>query len=235
MVEGKTVLLFSGGLDSYCASKLIKPDVNLYINCRSRYADTELSNLPKVDNLVIDTRVDLSKQERNSALIPGRNAYFVLIAGEYGDTILLGSMLGDRTGDQDTEFTARMESLLNKIWEPQHWLPEGRKISVRAPFKTHTKTELVRKYLEQGHDPDILPTLVSCYSGRKACGACKPCARKWVALKLNGLEAEFEQDPSTFFDPYIKDMKHGRYRGPREDAEILQALALSGVSCTVGP
>ena len=137
------MVLFSGGLDSYCISKLVRPDINLYVDTRSKYSDLEIKNLPSVDNLVIDRRLDLSRQQKG-AFVPARNAYLALIASSYGETIILGSMEGDVAGDHGDDFAEITTDLLNKIYEPQYWLPEGRRFQVLTPYSTFTKSELIK-------------------------------------------------------------------------------------------
>jgi len=43
----RSVLLFSGGMDSYAARMLYEPDVLLYVDAGTRYAHAELRRLPK--------------------------------------------------------------------------------------------------------------------------------------------------------------------------------------------
>lgn len=225
----KKVLLYSGGLDSFIADFLFKPDICLYIDVKGRYSYMELANMmdPTNGKLVCEEMANLTKYERYDDLIlPQRNAFFVLQAAFHGEHIMLGATYGDRSSDKDVTFASEMEVLLNHIWKPQHWLPNGREMKVDLPLKDFTKTELVRKYLDAGGDGQILANVVSCYNGSSvACGKCKPCARKWVALKLNGIDAQFDTDPSKYFTPeMIQRARGGSYRGPKEDQEILVAL-----------
>lgn len=226
-----TVLLYSGGLDSHIASFLYKPDVCLYLNVHGRYNQQELDNMtpPAWGDLEIKDLENLSEWENfGNLILPQRNAFFILQAAYYGERILLGATYGDRSSDKDQYFRQQMELLLNHMWQPQHWLPDGRKMSVEMPMKDFTKVELVKQYLKAGGEIDTLRKVVSCYSGTSNhCGKCKPCARKWVALKLNGIVADFDHDPKKYFtETMIQSMRTGTYRGPKEDAEILKALGV---------
>jgi len=231
----KEVLLFSGGLDSLIYARLLKPDLLLYVPTGARYEDTESwwvsqllhqGMLPKESEfLTLGGALDLGRYERDDLIVPNRNAHLVLLASHYGDTIYLASVYGDRSSDKDEGFYARMWGLLNHMWQGQHWTAE-RRFKVDAPFKDATKRELVKDYLEDGHDPDAFRVSYSCYRGeRKHCGVCKPCFRKRVALELNGivLKDYWEKDfwHERWFSDLLPLMKKGEYRG-REDADVME-------------
>lgn len=227
------VLLYSGGMDSIIASHLCKPDFCLYIDVGGRYNNIELGTLTKPPHgeLIID-RLPLGQWERKEDLIlPQRNAYFALWAANYGDEILLGATYGDRSTDKDEPFAEKMNSLFEHIWSPQHWLPEGRKVKLTLPLKEFTKGELVKRFLDEKGSRNLLIKATSCYSGDSvACGRCKPCARKWVALTVNKINIThgFDSDPREYFTPEILEkVRKFQYRGSREDREILTALSMS--------
>ena len=85
----KKVLLYSGGLDSFCLAQIAKPDVLIYIDLESRYTKAELKHLsvPKdcEDTPLVHETLSLGRFEREQDLIiPARNAFMVLLAAQYG-------------------------------------------------------------------------------------------------------------------------------------------------------
>lgn len=201
----KTVLLYSGGLDSYLTSFIVKPDINLYIDSKSRYATKELLNLPDPPHgqLVVDrTTLDLSAREREDAYVHGRNAFFALIASYHGDRIVFGATQGDRTTELGPPLQSSMDALLAIVWAYK----STRRPTVSLPLKDLTKAELVASYLAAGGDPAPLPSLVSCYDPEETfCARCKCCARKWVALQHNGIDCSraWARDPRDYFTPEL--------------------------------
>jgi len=238
---GNMVLLFSGGMDSVIFDHLLKPDVLLYLPTGSKY---EYIETQKLDDLAmkgyIDSKklvvlpdvLDLSLFERDDAIVPNRNAFLLLFASLYGETLILGSVQGDRSYDKDEVFYARMADLLNHMWQEQHWT-EAKNFIVMSPYKSTTKTQLVKDYLADGGNPEILLESYSCYEGKeKLCGWCKPCFRKWVSLHNNGIEIPekyYKYDP--WDAPWLPELKpiilEGRYRG-MEDIDWCSALSDKG-------
>lgn len=192
----KSVLLFSGGMDSLCYAHLLKPDVLLYVPSHAVYTQQETRCICRLEREGVlnglhwcDNVLNLSQWERDDLIVPNRNAHLILLASNQGDTIWLASVDGDRSCDKDLLFYQHMQALLDHMWQAQHWTAE-RKFVVDAPFKNITKRQLVSNYLADGGEGRHLLTSYSCYEGREQhCGMCKPCARKRVALELNGIYA----------------------------------------------
>lgn len=236
-VRNKSVLLFSGGMDSVMFSKLLNPDVLLYIPTESSYTKRESEC---IDNLVskgiidrnklvrLENTLSLKRFERDDFIVPNRNAFLILLASMYGETIYLGSVYGDRSLDKDKTFYKLMEDLLNHMWDEQHWT-EKREFKILDPYKSYTKTELLRMYIEQGNDPNDILESYSCYEGKQcACGVCKPCSRKFIALVNNDIKIPkgyFRNDPlkAEWLERAIPLIKEGKYRG-REDQDFLNAF-----------
>ncbi len=233
-IAGRKVLLYSGGLDSHILARLWKPDVCLYVHTRSRYGALEFAHLrpPPHGELVVDFRLTLEDVERKDLIVPHRNAFLVLVAAYYGTEIALAATAGDRSTDKDNRFAAAMESLLDHIYQPQHWTGAGLDFHVELPVKDKTKRQLVREWVASGGDPAELARVVSCYDGASvACGRCKACARKWVALYLEGIECAFDSDPALYFTPdMVAKARTGDYRGDAEDADMIEALARRGLT-----
>jgi 7-cyano-7-deazaguanine synthase in queuosine biosynthesis len=232
----RSVLLFSGGLDSVCMDVLLKPDVLLYTPSGSAYEERERAAVQRLceahpsvaQRLTVAEALNLRSWERDDYIVPNRNAHLVLIASNYGDTVWLGSVLGDRSCDKDEQFFRLMEQLLCHVWQDQHWT-SARTFSVSAPMKSHTKRQLVREYLLGGGDSQRLLDSFSCYAGREQhCGQCKPCFRKWVALHHNGIAppAEYWQAApwrAAWLQAELPQMRAGTYRGA-EDADAVSAV-----------
>jgi len=238
---GKSVLLFSGGMDCLMFSKLLNPDVLLYINSGSQYEKQEQACLNALvahnyidkDKLVIDRdTINLKATERVDFIVPNRNAYYMLVASMHGEEIILSSVYGDRSFDKDNKFYSLMEELLNHMWDEQHWT-QKRIFKIHSPYKDTTKTELVELYLAKGGSENALKTSYSCYNGQpQPCGVCKPCFRKWVALENNdiGTSGYFKNNPweADWLSKVLPKARAGIYRG-REDTDIMKALGKKGI------
>ena len=233
-VRGKSVLLFSGGMDSLIINSLLKPDILLNVSMNSTYDDRERETFPNLisefeDLIYLDRELDLGRYERDDAIVPNRNAHLVLLASHYGETIWLGSVSGDRSFDKDEIFYNHMETLLNHMWQKQHWTEE-RRFTVSSPFKDRTKTDLVEEYLEKGGQPQYLLDSYSCYEGEELhCGQCKACFRKWVALENNAVDHNRDTywKKAPWEAPWLEEVMYqiynGGYRGD-EDTDIIYAL-----------
>lgn len=223
-IKGKKVLLYSGGLDSWLIDKLWKPDVKLYVDMNTKYSLSECFNLPKD---VKRENLDLGKWEREDAIIPLRNLYLLMLASNYGDEITMGCLAGDRSLDKTYEFSEKSEELLNYLYSPQWWIPEGRKIKINTYFKQFTKTELLKKYLDEGGNIEqAWKESFSCYNptGLDVCYNCKPCQRKFITFAELGYIDESwlpKIIPAIGRDmiPYIKAGTYGR--GEKEESTIL--------------
>jgi len=235
--KDKSVLLFSGGMDSVMFDLLLKPDVLLYAPTGSNYETIETAKIKQLadDNIIdgdkliiMEDTINLAPFERDDLIVPNRNAYLVLLASHFGETIYLGSVYGDRSFDKDKTFYQLMENLLNHVWSEQHWTEE-RKFNVTSPYKDTTKTELIKQYVAAGGKTQHILDSYSCYRGEPiACGHCKPCVRKAVALICNDVHVPkgyFELPPmeAPWIDAVLPAMQCGEYRG-REDAEFIEAL-----------
>ena len=235
-VRSKSVLLFSGGMDSLIINTLLKPDILLNVNMNSTYDARERETFPNLisefkqgeNYIYLGKELDLGIYERDDAIVPNRNAHLVLLASHYGETIWLGSVNGDRSFDKDRKFYHHMETLLNHMWQEQHWTEE-RRFTVSSPFKDRTKTDLVEEYLMRAGQPQFLLDSYSCYEGEeKHCGHCKACFRKWVALENNGIvtgEQYWKEAPwdAPWLEEVLYQIYNGGYRGA-EDKDIVHAL-----------
>ena len=239
---GKMVLLFSGGMDSIIFDHLLKPDILLYLPTGSKYENIETKKLDDlamkgyIDNkklIVLSDVLNLSLFERDDAIVPNRNAFLLLFASLYGETLILGSVQGDRSYDKDEIFYEKMEALLNHMWKEQHWT-EKRNFRVMSPYKHTTKTQLVKDYLADGGKSEVLLESYSCYNGgEQPCGWCKPCFRKWISLHNNKIEIPknyYKNNPweAEWLPSLIPSIIECLYRGA-EDLDWINALRDKGV------
>jgi 7-cyano-7-deazaguanine synthase in queuosine biosynthesis len=231
---GKSVLHYSGGLDSYIISKLESFDTLLYINSKSKYAETEIEFLKKQGlPVVIDSRLDLEDLEMDSAMVPLRNLFFVMIASYYGDRIVLGATAGDRSTDKDYTFAEKTSDLLSYIYQKSWWC-EGRELKVDLTYKNYTKKDLLDAYIKSGFSlEDLRNKSFSCYhpvsedSKQLPCGTCKPCVRKWITFLQYDIDIseDFAGDPRTVItEEYVETLKsnlHTKLSRGKEDEEII--------------
>ena len=225
-IVGKKVLLYSGGSDSWLIDKLWEPDVRLYIDIKGRYSKEEMLRLP--DDVIVE-EFDLHKWERPDAILPLRNLYFIMLATNFGDDICLGATAGDRVLDKSVKFADDTQALLNYLYSPQHWIPEGRKINLNLDFKSYTKTQLIGLYVRRGGDiEEAVHGFFSCYTpiNGKECFNCKPCFRKAVAFMQNGYTYNDEEELKLIDHMkhnIIPDILEGSYgRGKNEETDILK-------------
>jgi len=209
----KKVLLYSGGMDSWLIDKIWKPDIKLYIDINGRYSKQEISKLP---NDVIIEKLDLSKFERDDKIIPLRNLYLIMIASYYGEEICLGATAGDRVLDKSFLFATMTEHLLNYLYTPQWWLPDGKKLKINLDYKNYTKSELLHMYMDQGGSlEEVYDSSFSCYEPTEdghECWNCKPCFRKWVTFAAEGFIKHYKPIPYIEKNvlPLIADNSYGR-------------------------
>jgi 7-cyano-7-deazaguanine synthase len=213
----KKVLLCSSGIDSHSAQYLIKPDVMVYFDIGQSLCKKEIESIKSQNygnEVIIDNRFRLDDTVLDNDVVPNRNAYFVLGATHYGDEIILNSIVGDIIHDNDKPFVNYINTLIKHIFTDKSKNPSAslNGATLTTPFIHLTKTQLVQKYLNDGGSASALLQTRSCYSDKNIeCGECKSCIRKYVALKLNGLETSWNKDPSEFIkDAYDLALKNDR-------------------------
>lgn len=226
-----TVLLYSGGLDSYALAHIGQPDVLLHVRMGTSYGRVESGLLAApagLENRVTEADLTLALWERADTIIPARNAHLVLLAANYGETVWLAATAGDRVHDKDLKFADRMNELLAHLYAPQWWLPDGRDVRMELPAKAWSKEELVARYLAAGGDGAALARdTTSCYDATfhtRHCAGCKPCARKWMALVVNDVDPGYDAAPYVRAT-YLPAIRDGSWdRGRDEAATVLAAL-----------
>ena len=181
----KTVLLVSGGLDSYIAWWYLKDDdcdiLPLFINYGGMYTDKELWHVKDLyPDLVEDNSLNFFGQEQEDSFIKNRNAYFALVASKYGNQIGMGGLKDDNVGDKSPVAFLKMQDLLNEI-NPDSY-------RVFSPFWRMTKSDIIKWYIKSGRPVETLLKTTSCYHPIVTyCGECPSCFRKYCAFFDNGL------------------------------------------------
>ena len=221
------ILLFSGGLDSYIAWEYLDRPKTLYVALGHRYQDLELESVKSlVPDTIIDDRLRLGDLEEEDAHIPLRNAFLALVGSLYDDEVALVVQKGEMDiPDRSPKFFYRMTQLLSTLKAP-------RGVRFFTPFWNWTKTQMVKWYLEAGHDPAKLLATRSCYTrtaSGKPCGRCSACFRRWVALVNNDLHEDYEHDILSWegVTRYVERMKAGEYDPVRAE-ETFAALRRAG-------
>ena len=232
----KKILLYSGGLDSWLISRLWNPDIKLYVDMQSKYSEKEIDNLKNNKEDFELIKFPLGQWERDDAIIPLRNLYLIMVACNHTNSedieICIGATHGDRSLDQSLKFAKDAENLMNYLYAPQHWIPNGKKVNVVMPYKDYTKTELLKEFIEKGGDIDeAFKQSFSCYTpiNGEPCWECKPCWRKVISFMLNGykFDKEVKNKVRRIIEKEIEpEIIAGNYGRGKEDQEILDALKL---------
>lgn len=232
----KKVLLYSGGMDSWLISKIWKPDMKVYVNMHTRYSEEEMKRIQENEKDVIIVDFPLGQWERKDAIIPLRNLYLTMlmcnITEDEDVEICLGATAGDRVLDKSPLFVEKVNDLLNYLYQPQHWIKQGKRVKLNIDFKSKTKTELIRMFVEAGGDiNEAFNRSFSCYNpvDGHECWQCKPCFRKFVSFALNGMK--FPKEVSDKVIPYIKkniagQIIAGTYGRAEEEKEIQAVLKM---------
>ena len=219
------ILLFSGGLDSYIAWHYLNKPKTLYVDLGHRYAAHEIEMVQKLlPDTAIDTRLNLAQFEERDANIRLRNCFLVMVASYYDKDVVLVVQKGElNIPDRSVKFFNFYSDFLTDMWE--------QRVTVSTPFFHMTKTEMVRWYLDEGLDPDVLLSTRSCYSpDDNPCGNCAACFRRWVALINNDLSEEYTNDITKYSNirDYIQKMNKGWYDKKRTK-ETFDALRKVGL------
>ena len=189
MAEDIKVVLFSGGLDSYCLVHHVKPDVILFFDIGTKDNIQEKVNLLTMPESfrkkVTIISLPLNLWELENKILPHRNSIFTLIASNYGNQIYLGATAGDTTKDKDYIFKSQMEGILNYFAIDAHKVKQkAYPYTMNMPFKGMSKAEILKLFInEKGDVNELIKYSRSCYAGgEKECGKCRSCIRKAIAF-----------------------------------------------------
>lgn len=211
----KKVLLYSGGMDSWLIKNIWKPDICLYVDVHSEYAEEEKKRLPS-STKVVDFPL-LGNFELKNKFIPLRNLYFIMIASNYGENICLGATSGDwGNNDKTPHFIHETEQLLKYLWKDKK---VNKPIKLEDSFIYKSKSELIEQYISMGGTiKKIHDNTFSCYTPRngKECFNCYPCFRKFALLMAHGYKYSLSERKKMW--QYVKTMiiptkEQGGYQG----------------------
>lgn len=236
----RNVVLFSGGLDSLATVlrlEMTDPGGHdlqhvqlVYVQAGGRYGEAEeevAGSLAKQLGKPL-RRIALEQlgmwEEGVSGYVPYRNLFLVMVAVAELATydwvkedkevvVWMGGLKDDVVEDKTPAAFEAMSKVLTQIGRHQ--------VTVASLWWEHTKAAMVRVMLEaQGERFLALARVsMSCYRGMN-CGDCPSCFRKYVALKMNGVDCEgwFLRDPrrtSTAEQYWSKMQQPGRYEESR--------------------
>lgn len=209
------VLMFSGGLDSYIMKRMFEfsNEECVFVKMGTKeneieeeLIDVQFPGVQKMDFM-------LAGFELPNKIIPFRNHILTFLGAQLGTEIYFAFTAGDTTRDKDYVFKAQMEGALNYfIGVPDKSPFAGDEhYRLEMPFKEHTKTELVRMYLDKGFkSEDLFLKSTSCYSGYEIpCGECRSCLRKFVALTINEIDCsgQFLSNPKSRMKEFLRESR----------------------------
>ena len=220
----KSILLFSGGIDSYVAWHFLKNPPTVYFDLNTPYSQRELKVVKNlISSTIIEKVIDFSsRQEGDHAYVPYRNLHLALLANKYADRIIIAGLKDDKVNDKNERVFRQFSYLMSDMM--------GRQIAVISPFWDMTKEQVVSWFLHVygGNEEDLLNT-ISCYTPEKSswgkdsnyCGECPACFRKFVALRTNGILIPFHN--YNLMMDYKKKAEEGYYI-PQRNVAILRVL-----------
>lgn len=177
----KTVVMVSGGIDSFLASSLFPDSKHVYVNYGQKYDPMERSAARKMYPGLIEIDISGLPDTGDDYYVPARNLMLATIGLRFGDEVCFAGVMDEQCPDKNPQAFLDMSKILS-----QH---SKREIRIFSPFWRLTKAEAVREYLLKGHNPNDLLRTVSCYEGTgESCNACEACFRRFICLKVNGLD-----------------------------------------------
>jgi 7-cyano-7-deazaguanine synthase in queuosine biosynthesis len=204
MLENLTdgILLYSGGLDSYCLWWLTGKPACVYVDLGHRYAHHERREINRMWVHATGPQVTMldapwgGRHEAIDGHIPYRNLLLVTavaVAYPHRHPIILGALCGEVSRDKSPRFLQTATGLLRYL--------EPTEQAVVAPARHLTKSGLVARFLQSRPGVRRVVAMLatrSCYSAHhdRHCGECQACFRRWVALVNNDLPTDdFATDP----------------------------------------
>lgn len=200
VIPDDSVMLFSGGLDSFIQWRLLEQPKAIYFAIGHKAESKELGNIGRIrqkfnGDIGIKFFLNLGRFEFNNGYIPFRNLLFLILASNYSDNIIL-CQIAEWAPDKNKYFYRKTEQLLREAGKGS-FQGINKKVKVYTPFAGYTKTQLVKEYLKIGPAEDLTTYTRSCYSdGELSCGKCTACISRYVAMVNNGISERYEQIPN---------------------------------------
>lgn len=203
----KRVLLYSGGWDSFCASKIYPDAKKVYVNLHTPYSETEIKNLPKEVEI---QDIDLQKYAMlNGYHIPQRNAILALIGiasimreaqaeHDYDiEAYICGVKEDENSPDKNQDYFDKLSALASAFDTAGRDIDGRWNIQVKG-FPNDSKIDL----WEKAGKPDMR-NVISCHTGNN-CGKCFDCKRR--LLYLNHIyPGEYNIDKHQFIKELIQE------------------------------
>jgi len=221
-VEGKVVLLFSGGIDSFVGRHYLEKQhadfTCAYFWLSTSYTSKEAQAVRMMEPTIKTdyTLAWLGEHEKgSSAFVPYRNLYLAMTASiKYAPNVCICGVLDDKVPDKNEEVFQLWSNHLSRVG--------NQKVKVFSPFWHMRKHEVVNWYLESGGTINEIQGTVSCYSSVSDlyCGHCRSCFRKFIALRANGINLHFTNEALAL--EYYRATFAGRYDEGR--SEVTKAV-----------
>ena len=182
-----SIVLLSGGMDSLITHKLFRPnDTPVFVHTGSRYAAHDLRRARKFAPDLVEVRLPALREEA-SGVVPHRNILLLALVANLLDAeqVAVSSPRGELIWDQQTAFHRAAERVL-------------RGVTIINPLRKYTKAQAVHAWLRKRSAHELLRSR-SCYASSDGqCGQCPACVKRWIALRLNGLEEHYTHDPRVY-------------------------------------
>jgi 7-cyano-7-deazaguanine synthase in queuosine biosynthesis len=231
------VVLFSGGLDSFVSLIWTLQNfddvlaLHYDLGCKNsklqlkafRETTQDLSKFfPSLKVEISESLRFLGAYEEPDFTVPIRNTLLVFDAFKKYQPemiILQNAQMGET-------------SLMDRTPQHNRVLEHYLGCKIISPFENFTKTEIVAWVLSNYKQfVGIMMKTHSCfYDVEGGCWNCPACFRRWVALKLNGIENS-EWDYKISRSPLVQEYKRRAeqgYYGKKRGGEILEALKTLG-------
>jgi 7-cyano-7-deazaguanine synthase in queuosine biosynthesis len=237
----KIVILYSGGLDSFLMKKYAEKNYpNADVKCiyYAHGADSEEVEIDRLPEYVEIRTIDwlsptgirpVSKKSdpfASAIYIPGRNLVFAALAAsqELPDEVWMGTLFdedNEQATDKNEKFRAMTSEVLSYVLSP---FINGCK--VRFPFveEKMSKVDTVKWAIEtfgKAIIPELKETTSCWHNDGVPCGECKQCVKRFLVMKLNGIDEVYKVDPSTskfandLMDSYLK------CENPNQDEQVM--------------
>lgn len=184
------MVLFSGGVDSLCTARWAQRNFSdvqgIYYDVSQGYAKREYKQASTLAWKLklpfhIETPIRLP-EDPVTGHIDLRNIIFILLASRTVEAVCYGELKAEETRDKGPAFRRTMTHLI----QSQRDTP----FRIHAPYAKHTKSQMVRDYIER-YGTAFLSETVACYKAEApACGQCMSCFNRWLAWSENGLLME---------------------------------------------
>ena len=204
----KPILLFSGGMDSFIIKHLSAvPDSQcIFVDMGTPENAIEKERLERYFPSILQIPFPLSDFALWNHIIPYRNHMLALLGFQFSSQVIFGFTAGDTTRDKDFVFKAQIEGITSYFGGVPEKVRYPGPYTLMMPFKSFTKSDLVKAYLKKGYTSrDLLTKTTSCYAGSKhigGCGRCRSCLRKFTALINAESSLGISMRKCTEYDPY---------------------------------